>query len=144
MIWCYIIIAILIGIIAGFGYYEVTKSELKLNYETQDIVPMLKNARKKAFLISVTVGVVWPLSLVVLAALLVLVSMNPKSFDYPFDEAANLTAVKPMDIDLTKHNIMVLDEVDETDEIPDDTVTWADLNDEDEAESNNIKTTESE
>ena len=144
MIWCYIIIAILIGIIAGFGYYEVTKSELKLNYETQDIVPMLKNARKKAFLIGVTVGVVWPLSLVVLAALLVLISMNPKSFDYPFDEAANFTAVNLKHVDLTEHNMIVLDEVDETDTVPDDTVTWTDLNDEDKVESNNIKTTESE
>ena len=70
--------------------------------------------------------------------------MNPKSFDYPFDEAGNFTAVNLKHLDLTEHNMMALDEVDETDTVPDDTVTWTDLNDEDEVESNNIKTTESE
>lgn len=136
MIWTYIIIAMFIGIIAGFGYYEVTRSELKLNYEMQELVMMLRNTKRNAILIGVIVGLVWPLTLVVLAAVLVLVAMAPNKFNEPFD-----TAKEPKNVDLTNHNI-VLDEQDEPNVISDDTATWIDLNKVDEAESDNIETTE--
>lgn len=136
MIWCYIVIAMFIGIIAGFGYYEVNKSELKLNYEMQELVMMLRNTKRNSVLIGVIVGLLWPLTLVVLAAVLILVAVAPNRFNDPFD-----TAKEPKNVDLTNHNI-VLDEQDETNVIADDTATWIDLNAVDEPESDNIETTE--
>lgn len=137
MIWCYIVIAMFIGIIAGFGYYEVTRSELKLNYEMQELVMMLRNTKRNSILIGVVVGLLWPLTLVVLAAVLTLVAMAPNRFnDNPFD-----TAKEPKNVDLTNHNI-VLDERDEANATADDTATWIDLNAVDEAESDSIETAE--
>ena len=137
MIWCYIVIAMFIGIIAGFGYYEGTRSKLKLNYEMQELVMMLRNTKRNSILIGVVVGLLWPLTLVVLAAVLTLVAMAPNRFnDNPFD-----TAKEPKNVDLTNHNI-VLDERDEANAIADDTATWIDLNAVDEAESDSIETAE--
>ena len=136
MIWCYIVIAMFIGIIAGFGYYEVTRSELKLNYEMQELVMMLRNTKRNAILIGVIVGLLWPLTLVVLAAVLILVAVAPNRFSDPFD-----TAKEPKNVDITNHNI-VLDERDEANAIADDTATWIDLNAVDEAESDSIETAE--
>lgn len=136
MIWCYIVIAMFIGIIAGFGYYEVTRSELKLNYEMQELVMMLRNTKRNAILIGVIVGAIWPLTLVVLAAVLILVSTAPDRFNDPFDNAR-----ETKDVDLTNHNI-VLDEPAESNVVVDDTATWIDLNAVDEAKSDNIDDTE--
>ena len=136
MIWCYIVIAMFIGIIAGFGYYEVTRSELKLNYEMQELVMMLRNTKRNAIIIGVIVGPIWPLALVILAAVLVLVSVSPKTFNDPFDNAK-----ESKDLDLTNHNI-VLDKPAETNAVVDDTATWIDLNEMDETESDNIEDTE--
>ena len=137
MIWCYIVIAMFIGIIAGFGYYEGTRSKLKLNYEMQELVMMLRNTKRNSILIGVVVGLLWPLTLVVLAAVLTLVAMAPNRFnDNPFD-----TAKEPKNVDITKHNI-VLDERDEANAIADDAATWIDLNAVDEAESDSIETAE--
>lgn len=137
MIWCYIVIAMFIGIIAGFGYYEGTRSKLKLNYEMQELVMMLRNTKRNSILIGVVVGLLWPLTLVVLAAVLTLVAMAPNRFnDNPFD-----TAKEPKNVDLTNHNI-VLDERDEANATADDTATWIDLNAVDEAESDSIETAE--
>ena len=137
MIWCYIVIAMFIGIIARFGYYEVTRSELKLNYEMQELVMMLRNTKRNSILIGVVVGLLWPLTLVVLAAVLTLVAMAPNRFnDNPFD-----TAKEPKNVDITNHNI-VLDERDEANAIADDTAPWIDLNAVAEAESDSIETAE--
>ena len=136
MIWYYIVIAMFIGIIAGFGYYEVTRSELKLNYEMQELVMMLRNTKRNSILIGVVVGLLWPLTLVVLAAVLILVAVAPNRFSDPFD-----TAKEPKNVDLTNHNV-VLDERDEANAIADDTATWIDLNAVDEAESDSIETAE--
>ena len=136
MIWCYIVIAMFIGIIAGFGYYEVTRSDLKLNYEMQELVMMLRNTKRNSILIGVVVGLLWPLTLVVLAAVLILVAVAPNRFSDPFD-----TAKEPKNVDITNHNI-VLDERDEANAIADDTATWIDLNAVDEAESDSIETAE--
>lgn len=136
MIWCYIVIAMFIGIIAGFGYYEVTRSELKLNYEMQELVMMLRNTKRNAILIGVIVGAIWPLTLVVLAAVLILVSTAPDRFNDPFDNAR-----ETKDVDLTNHNI-VLDKPTESNVVVDDTATWIDLNAVDEAKSDNIDDTE--
>lgn len=137
MIWCYIVIAMFIGIIAGFGYYEGTRSKLKLNYEMQELVMMLRNTKRNSILIGVVVGLLWPLTLVVLAAVLTLVAMAPNRFnDNPFD-----TAKEPKNVDITNHNI-VLDERDEANAIADDATTWIDLNAVDEAESDSIETAE--
>ena len=137
MIWCYIVIAMFIGIIAGFGYYEGTRSKLKLNYEMQELVMMLRNTKRNSILIGVVVGLLWPLTLVVLAAVLTPVAMAPNRFnDNPFD-----TAKEPKNVDITNHNI-VLDERDEANAIADDTATWIDLNAVDEAESDSIETAE--
>lgn len=137
MIWCYIVIAMFIGIIAGFGYYEGTRSKLKLNYEMQELVMMLRNTKRNSILIGVVVGLLWPLTLVVLAAVLTLVAMAPNRFnDNPFD-----TAKEPKNVDITNHNI-VLDERDEANAIADDAATWIDLNAVDEAESDSIETAE--
>ena len=137
MIWCYIVIAMFIGIIAGFGYYEGTRSKLKLNYEMQELVMMLRNTKRNSILIGVVVGLLWPLTLVVLAAVLTLVAMAPNRFnDNPFD-----TAKESKNVDITNHNI-VLDERDEANAIADDAATWIDLNAVDEAESDSIETAE--
>lgn len=136
MIWCYIVIAMFIGIIAGFGYYEVTRSELKLNYEMQELVMMLRNTKRNAILIGVIVGAIWLLALVVLAAVLILVSMSPKTFNDPFD-----TTGETKNVDLTNHNI-VLDNQVEAKTLVDDTATWIDLNELDETESDNSEDTE--
>ena len=135
--WCYIVITMIIGIIAGFGYYEVTRSELNLNYELKEVVMMLRNTKRNSILIGVVVGLLWPLTLVVLAAVLTLVAMAPNRFnDNPFDTAKELK-----NVDITNHNI-VLDERDEANAIADDTATWIDLNAVDEAESDSIETAE--
>lgn len=136
MIWCYIVIAMFIGIIAGFGYYEVTRSELKLNYEMQELVMMLRNTKRNAILIGVIVGAIWPLTLVVLAAVLILVSTAPSKFNDPFDNARETT-----DVDLTNHNI-VLDKPAESNVVVDNTATWIDLNAVDEVKSDNTEDTE--
>jgi hypothetical protein len=136
MIWCYIVIAMFIGIIAGFGYYEVTRSELKLNYEMQELVMMLRNTKRNAILIGVIVGAIWPLTLVVLAAVLILVSTAPSKFNDPFDNARETN-----DVDLTNHNI-VLDKPAESNVVVDNTATWIDLNAADEVKSDNTEDTE--
>jgi hypothetical protein len=136
MIWCYIVIAMFIGIIAGFGYYEVTRSELKLNYEMQELVMMLRNTKRNAILIGVIVGAIWPLTLVVLAAVLILVSTAPSKFNDPFDNARETN-----DVDLTNHNI-VLDKPAESNVVVDNTATWIDLNAVDEVKSDNTEDTE--
>ena len=136
MIWCYIIISMFIGIIAGVGYYEVTRSELRLNYELKELVMMLRNTKRNAILIGVIVGIIWPLTLMVLTSVLVLVAIVPNTFNEPFVTVKDLK-----NVDLTNHNI-VLDEKDEENVVVDDTATWIALNDVDETESNNTETTE--
>lgn len=136
MIWCYIIIAMLIGIIAGFGYYEVTKSELKLNYEMQELIMMLRNTKRNAFFIGVVVGAIWPLTLVILASVLIFVAIAPNKFNEPFD-----AAVETKNVNLTNHNI-VLDKPAESNAVVDDTATWIDLNEMDETKSDKIEDTE--
>ena len=139
MIWYYIIIAMFIGIIAGFGYYDVTKSELKLNYEMQKLVLMLRNTKRNAIFIGFIVGVVWPLALVILAMVLIFVSMSPNTINDLSD-----TANEPKNVDLTNHNI-VLDEQNEAHVIvmDDYAAEWIDLNEVNETKSDNIKTAES-
>lgn len=136
MIWCYIVIAMLIGIIAGFGYYEVTKSEIKLNYEMQELVMMLRNTKRNAIFIGVVVGAIWPLTLVILASVLVFVAIAPNKFNEPFD-----TAVETKNVDLTNRNV-VLDKPAESSAVVDDTTTWIDLNEMDETKSDKIEDTE--
>ena len=139
MIWYYIIIAMFIGIIAGFGYYDVTKSELKLNYEMQKLVLMLRNTKRNAIFIGFIVGVVWPLALVILAMVLIFVSMSPNTIN----DLADI-ANEPKNVDLTNHNI-VLDEQNEAHVIvmDDYAAEWIDLNEVNETKSDNIKTAES-
>ena len=138
MIWCYIVIAIFIGIIAGFGYYEVTRSDLKLNYEMQELVMMLRNTKRNAIFVGVIVGAIWPWSLIILAAVLIIVSMDTNTCNDTFD-----TAIETKDLDLTNHNI-VLNEQDKSKlEDVDDTATWIDLSEIDEAKSDNIEITKS-
>ena len=138
MIWCYIIISMFIGIIAGVGYYEVTRSELRLNYELKELVMMLGKTKRNAILIGVIVGIIWPLTLMVLTSVLVLVAIVPNTFNEPFDTVKDLK-----NIDLTNHNI-VWDEKDEDNVVGDDVETCINLNlaEVDEAESDNIESTE--
>ena len=135
MIWYYIVIAMFVGIIAGFGYYDVTKSELKLNYEMQKLVLMLRNTKRNAIFIGVIVGAVWPLALAILAMALVFVSMSPITNNDLVDTTSELH-----NVDLTNHNI-VLDEHDKVN-IVDDAAECIDLNEVDKAKSDNIKPTE--
>ena len=136
MIWCYIVITMIIGIIAGFGYYEVTRSELNLNYELKEVVMMLRNTKRNAIFIGVIVGAIWPLVLTVLATILIIVALAPKIFN------ESIYNVKESnDLNLTNHNI-VLDKQVESNVVVDDTATWIALNDVDETESNNTETTE--
>lgn len=137
MIWYYIVIAMFVGIIAGFGYYDVTKSELKLNYEMQKLVLMLRNTKRNAIFIGVIVGAVWPLTLVILAMVLIFVSMSTNTINDLVD-----IANEPKNVDLTNHNI-VLDEQDEARVIDDYTAAWIDLNGENKAKSDNNKLAES-
>ena len=140
MIWYYIIIAMFVGIIAGFGYYDVTKSELKLNYEMQKFVLMLRNTKKNAIFIGVIVGLVWPLALVILAMVLIFVSMSPDTIN----DLADI-ANESKNVDLTNHNI-VLNEQNEARVIDDYAAAWIDLNEVNETKSDksdNIKPAES-
>lgn len=120
MIWCYIVIAMYIGIIAGFGYYDVTRSDLKLSYENQELVMMLRNTKIKAALIGVIVGLFWPLTIAVLAGVLIFVAIAPNKFDDPFDTVRDSKNTE--NVDLTNHNI-VLDEQ-ELNVVDNDIATW--------------------
>ena len=138
MIWYYIVIAMFVGIIAGFGYYDVTKSELKLDYEMQKLILMLRNTKRNAIFVGVIVGAIWPWSLIILAAVLIIVSMDTNTCNDTFD-----TAIETKDLDLTNHNI-VLNKKDKSKvEDVDDTATWIDLNEIDEVKSDNIEITKS-
>ena len=134
MIWCYIVIAIFIGIIAGFGYYDVTRSDLKFSYEMNELIMKLRNTKRNAIFVGVIVGAIWPWSLIILAAVLIIVSMDANTCNDTFD-----TAIETKDLDLTNHNI-VLNEKDKSKvEDVDDTATWIDLNEIDEVKSDNIE-----
>ena len=138
MIWCYIVIAIFIGIIAGFGYYDVTRSDLKFSYEMNELIMKLRNTKRNAIFVGVIVGAIWPWSLIILAAVLIIVSMYTNTCNDTFD-----TAIETKDLDLTNHNI-VLNEQDKSKvEDVDDTATWIDLSEIDEAKSDNIEITKS-
>ena len=138
MIWCYIVIAIFIGIIAGFGYYDVTRSDLKFSYEMNELIMKLRNTKRNAIFVGVIVGAIWPWSLIILAAVLIIVSMDTNTCNDTFD-----TAIETKDLDLTNHNI-VLNEKDKSKvEDVDDTATWIDLNEIDEVKSDNIEITKS-
>lgn len=135
--WCYIVITMIIGIIAGFGYYEVTRSELNLNYELKEVVMMLRNTKRNAIFIGVIVGAIWPLVLTVLATILIIVALAPKVFN------ESIYNVKESnDLNLTNHNIVLDKQVESNVVVDDDTATWIALNDVDETESNNTETTE--
>lgn len=135
--WCYIVITMIIGIIAGFGYYEVTRSELNLNYELKEVVMMLRNTKRNAIFIGVIVGAIWPLVLTVLATILIIVALAPKVFN------ESIYNVKESnDLNLTNHNIVLDKQVESNVVVDDDTATWISLNDVDETESNNTETTE--
>ena len=138
MIWCYIVIAIFIGIIAGFGYYDVTRSDLKFSYEMNELIMKLRNTKRNAIFVGIIVGAIWPWSLIILAAILIIVSMDTNTGNDTFD-----TAIETKDLDLTNHNI-VLNEQDKSKvEDVDDTATWIDLNEIDEAKRDNIEITKS-
>ena len=138
MIWCYIVIAIFIGIIAGFGYYDVTRSDLKFSYEMNELIMKLRNTKRNAIFVGVIIGAIWPWSLIILAAVLIIVSMDTNTCNDTFD-----TAIETKDLDLTNHNI-VLNEQDKSKvEDVDDTATWIDLSEIDEVKSDNIEITKS-
>ncbi len=144
MIWYYIIVAVIIGIIAGFGYYFNNKSYLKnMGYEKQELASMLRKSKRNAIIIGVIVGVVWPLILIVLAACLIFVSMVLTIYlvSYLLPHTAKETN-KVENVDLTNHNI-VLDEYKDLNVVNDDTAKWTDLNKVDKAESDKIETTNS-
>lgn len=136
MIWYYIVIAMFLGIIAGFGYYEVTRSELKLNYELNNLVMTLRNTKRTAVFIGVIVGAIWPIVLVVLAAVLIFVSLTTETFDEQFD----VNELK--DVNLTNHNIVLDKPLESKVEADNVVTTWIDLNKVDETESDNTETTE--
>ena len=138
MIWCYIVIAIFIGIIAGFGYYDVTRSDLKFSYEMNELIMKLRNTKRNAIFVGVIVGAIWPWSLIILAAILIIVSMDTNTCNDTFD-----TAIETKDLDLTNHNIVLNEQDKSTVEDVDDTATWIDLNEIDEAKSDNIEITKS-
>ena len=147
MIWYYIIVAVIIGIIAGFGYYFNNKSYLKnMGYEKQELASMLRKSKKNAIIIGIIVGVVWPLILIVLAACLIFVSLVLTiylvSYLLPHSAKETKKVENVENVDLTNHNI-VLDEYKDTNVVKDDTAKWTDLNKVDEAESDNVETTNS-
>ena len=138
MIWCYIVIAIFIGIIAGFGYYDVTRSDLKFSYEMNELIMKLRNTKRNAIFVGVIVGAIWPWSLIILAAVLIIVSMDTNTCNDTFD-----TAIETKDLDLTNHNIVLNEQDKPKVEDVDDTATWIDLNEIDEVKSDNIEITKS-
>lgn len=147
MIWYYIIVAVIIGIIAGFGYYFNNKSYLKnMDYEKQELASMLRKSKRNAIIIGVIVGVVWPLILIVLAACLIFVSMVLTiylvSYLLPHTTKETKKVENVENVDLTNHNI-VLDECKDVNVVHDDTAKWTDLNKADKAESDNVETTNS-
>ena len=131
MIWYYIIVAVIIGIIAGFGYYFNNKSYLKnMGYEKQELTSMLRKSKRNAIIIGVIVGVVWPLILIVLAACLIFVSMVLTIYlvSYLLPHTAKETnkvenAENAENVDLTNHNI-VLDEYKDLN-VVDDAAKWS-------------------
>ena len=145
MIWYYIIVAVIIGIIAGFGYYFNNKSYLKnMGYEKQELVSMLRKSKRNAIIIGVIVGVVWPLILIVLVACLIFVSLVLTiylvSYLLPHTAKETKKVENIENVDLTNHNI-VLDECKDVNIVNDDTAKWTDLNKVDKTESDNIETT---
>lgn len=146
MIWYYIIVAVIIGIIAGFGYYFNNKSYLKnMGYEKQELASILRKSKRNAIIIGVIVGVVWPLILIVLAACLIFVSMVLTiylvSYLLPHTAKETKKVENVENVDLTNHNI-VLDECKDAN-VVDDAAKWTNLNEADKAESDNIETTNS-
>ena len=131
MIWYYIIVAVIIGIIAGFGYYFNDKSYLKnMGYEKQELTSMLRKLKRNAIIIGVIVGVVWPLILIVLAACLIFVSMVLTIYlvSYLLPHTAKETkkvekVENAENVDLTNHNI-VLDEYKDLN-VVDDAAKWS-------------------
>ena len=131
MIWYYIIVAVIIGIIAGFGYYFNDKSYLKnMGYEKQELASMLRKSKRNAIIIGVIVGVVWPLILIVLAACLIFVSMVLTIYlvSYLLPHTAKETkkvekVENAENVDLTNHNI-VLDEYKDLN-VVDDAAKWS-------------------
>ena len=144
MIWYYIIVAVIIGIIAGFGYYFNNKSYLKnMGYEKQELASMIRKSKRNAIIIGVIVGVVWPLILIVLAACLIFVSLVLTiylvSYLLPHTAKETKKVENLENVDLTNHNI-VLDECKDVNVVKDDTAKWTDLNKVDKADGDNIET----
>lgn len=128
MIWYYIIVAVIVGIIAGFGYYFNDKSYLKnMCYEKQELASMLRKSKRNAIIIGVIVGVVWPLILIVLAACLIFVSMVLTiylvSYLLPHTAKETKKVENAENVDLTNHNI-VLDEYKDLN-VVDDAAKWS-------------------
>ena len=129
MIWLYIFTAVLLGIIAGFGYYLVTKDSFGMSNEFNELVAALRDVKKKALYIGLFAGLLWPLGLVVVAVAVMTMAASGKSVE-ELESMASTDNYKNEDLDLTNHNIVLDEEPRETlqDTLMDEQATWIDMN----------------
>lgn len=125
MIWMYIFAAVMFGLIAGFGYYLVTKDSFNMNEELNTLVAELKGVKKRALVIGVLCGVFWIITVFVVAIALVVMACMGKSMEEIENSAGTMH-----NVDLTNHNIILDEAPKDTIEVDlaDEQAAWIDLN----------------
>lgn len=125
MIWMYIFAAVMFGLIAGFGYYLVTKDSFNMNEELNTLVAELKGVKKRALVIGVLCGVFWVITVFVVAIALVVMACMGKSMEEIENSAGTMH-----NVDLTNHNIVLDEAPKDTIEVDlaDEQAAWIDLN----------------
>ena len=121
----YIFAAVMFGLIAGFGYYLVTKDSFNMNEELNTLVAELKGVKKRALVIGVLCGVFWVITVFVVAIALVVMACMGKSMEEIENSAGTMH-----NVDLTNHNIVLDEAPKDTIEVDlaDEQAAWIDLN----------------
>lgn len=125
MIWMYIFAAVMFGLIAGFGYYLVTKDSFNMNEELNTLVAELRGVKKRALVIGILCGVFWVITVFVVAIALVVMAYMGKSMEEIENSAGTMH-----NVDLTNHNIVLDEAPKDTIEVDlaDEQAAWIDLN----------------
>lgn len=125
MIWMYIFAAVMFGLIAGFGYYLVTKDSFNMNEELNTLVAELRGVKKRALVIGILCGVFWVITVFVVAIALVVMACMGKSMEEIENSAGTMH-----NVDLTNHNIVLDEAPKDTIEVDlaDEQAAWIDLN----------------
>lgn len=125
MIWMYIFAAVMFGLIAGFGYYLVTKDSFNMNEELNTLVAELRGVKKRALVIGILCGVFWVITVFVVAIALVVMACMGKSMEEIENSAGTMH-----NVDLSNHNIVLDEAPKDTIEVDlaDEQAAWIDLN----------------